>query len=323
MDGAKAGNELFLVRNHFYLGNFQECINQVQKIKSPSVEKDMFLYRSYIGQKQYGIVLDEVKNSSELYPIRLIAEYFSQQDRKAAIVQQVDDYVEKHRGSMDLAWIVAAGTIYFQEGLYENCLRCKENSFQCNSFNRKYIILTYFGDFSIAGEDLESLALSIQSLLKLNRVDLAKKTYETMQKTDEDATLTQLALAWIFMEVGGEKLQDAFYIFQEFSDKYTPTVQLLNGQAVCLIGQEKYEEAESTLREALNKDPNNYDTLINLMALSQQQETGWEIPQRYLTQLRENYRDSPFIREYTKKESDFDTFAQQYAPSKSLNLEAY
>uniref|UniRef100_A0A7G3BA27 Coatomer subunit epsilon n=1 Tax=Lutzomyia longipalpis TaxID=7200 RepID=A0A7G3BA27_LUTLO len=298
MDGAKAGNELFLVRNHFYLGNFQECINQVQKIKSPSEEKDMFLYRSYIGQKQYGIVLDEVKNSSELYPIRLIAEYFSQQDRKAAIVQQVDDYVEKHRGSMDLAWIVAAGTIYFQEGLYENCL-------------------------SIAGEDLESLALSIQSLLKLNRVDLAKKTYETMQKTDEDATLTQLALAWIFMEVGGEKLQDAFYIFQEFSDKYTPTVQLLNGQAVCLIGQEKYEEAESTLREALNKDPNNYDTLINLMALSQQQETGWEIPQRYLTQLRENYRDSPFIREYTKKESDFETFAQQYAPSKPLNLEAY
>uniref|UniRef100_A0A1B0CH75 Coatomer subunit epsilon n=1 Tax=Lutzomyia longipalpis TaxID=7200 RepID=A0A1B0CH75_LUTLO len=297
MDGAKAGNELFLVRNHFYLGNFQECINQVQKIKSIRGE-GYVLYRSYIGQKQYGIVLDEVKNSSELYPIRLIAEYFSQQDRKAAIVQQVDDYVEKHRGSMDLAWIVAAGTIYFQEGLYENCL-------------------------SIAGEDLESLALSIQSLLKLNRVDLAKKTYETMQKTDEDATLTQLALAWIFMEVGGEKLQDAFYIFQEFSDKYTPTVQLLNGQAVCLIGQEKYEEAESTLRGALNKDPNNYDTLINFMALSQQQETGWEIPQRYLTQLRENYRDSPFIREYTKKESDFETFAQQYAPSKPLNLEAY
>uniref|UniRef100_A0A1L8DVI1 Coatomer subunit epsilon n=1 Tax=Nyssomyia neivai TaxID=330878 RepID=A0A1L8DVI1_9DIPT len=298
MDGPKAGNELFLVRNHFYLGNFQECINQVQKIKNPSAEKDMFLYRSYIGQKQYGIVLDEVKNTSDIYPIRLIAEYFSQQDRRPAIVQQIDDYVDKHRGSMDLAWIVAAGTIYFQEGLYENCL-------------------------SIAGEDLESLALSIQSLLKLNRVDLAKKTYETMQKTDEDATLTQLALAWIFMEVGGEKLQDAFYIFQEFSDKYTPTVQLLNGQAVCQIGQEKYEDAESTLREALNKDPNNYDTLINLINLAQQQETGWEIPQRYLTQLRENYRDSPFIREYTKKEDDFEMLCKQYAPSKTINLDAY
>ncbi|XP_055711779.1 coatomer subunit epsilon [Phlebotomus papatasi] len=298
MDGSKAGNELFLVRNHFYLGNYQECINHVQKIKTASLEKDMFLYRSYIGQKQYGIVLDEVKKDSELYPIRLVAEYFTQIDRRPAILQQVDDFVDKNRGSMDPIWIVAAGTIYFQEGMYENCL-------------------------SIAGEDLESLALSIQCLLKLNRVDMARKTYETMQKTDEDATLTQLALAWIFMEVGGEKLQDAFYIFQEFSDKYSPTVPLLNGQAVCLIGQEKYEEAESTLREALNRDPNNYDTLINLMALAQQQETGWEIPQRYLTQLRENYRDSTFIREYTKKETDFETLSLQYAPSKSLDLEAF
>lgn len=267
-------------------------------MQTASVEKDMFLYRSYIGQKQYGIVLDEVKKDSELYPIRLVAEYFTQIDRRPAIVQQIDDFVDKNRGSMDPIWIVAAGTIYFQEGMYENCL-------------------------SIAGEDLESLALSIQCLLKLNRVDMARKTYETMQKTDEDATLTQLALAWIFIEVGGEKLQDAFYIFQEFSDKYSPTVPLLNGQAVCLIGQEKYEEAESTLREALNRDPNNYDTLINLMALAQQQETGWEIPQRYLTQLRENYRDSPFIREYTKKETDFETLSLQYAPSKSLDLEAF
>ncbi|GAB0093303.1 Coatomer subunit epsilon [Sergentomyia squamirostris] len=299
MEGAKAGNELFLVKNHFYLGNYQECINQVRKIKTASPEKDIFLYRSYIGQKQYGVVLDEVRKDSDLYPIRLIAEYFTEPDRRQVLVQQVDEYVEKNQGSLDLVWIITAGTIYFNEGLYENCL-------------------------SVAGDDLESLTLSIQCLLKLNRVDLAKKTYDTMQKTDEDATLTQLALAWIFMEVGGEKLQDAFYIFQEFSDKYSPTVQLLNGQAVCQIGQEKYEEAEATLREALNRDPNNYDTLINLMALAQQQEeTGWEIPQRYLTQLRENYRDSPFIREYTKKEADFNTLSSQYAPSKSVNLEAY
>ncbi|XP_059609371.1 coatomer subunit epsilon [Phlebotomus argentipes] len=298
MDGHKAGIELFLVRNHFYLGNYQECINQVQKVKTPSQEKDMFFYRSYIGQKQYGIVLDEVKKDSEIYPIRLIAEYFTQVDKRPALVQQVDDYVEKNRGTLDPAWIITAGTIYFQEGLYENYL-------------------------SIAGEDLESLALSIQCLLKLNRVDLAKKTYETMQKTDEDATLTQLALAWIFMEVGGEKLQDAFYIFQEFSDKYSPTVTLLNGQAVCQIGQGKYEDAEATLREALNRDPNNYDTLINLISLAQQQETGWEIPQRYLTQLRENYRESPYIKDYTKKEADFDILALQYAPSKPLNLEAF
>jgi len=258
------------------------------------IERDVFLYRAYTAQGKFGVVLDEVRQSSpgEVQAIRILADYLQSPSKKETILKQL----ETKLNSSDFSeyFLLIASTIYFHEQDYDSALRCLHQS-----------------------QALESGALSVQIYIAMDRLDLARKELKGMQDIDEDATLTQLATAWFTLAVGGEKAQDAYYIFQELADKYTPTVMLLNGQAASYMQMGKFEDAESQLQEALERDSNNASTLINMAVLSQHLGKSQEVSNRYVSQLKDSNYSHRFTKDYFAKEKDFDRIVSQYAPSVS------
>ncbi|XP_011501777.1 PREDICTED: coatomer subunit epsilon isoform X2 [Ceratosolen solmsi marchali] len=255
------------------------------------MNRDVFLYRAYIAQRKFRIVLDEIKDTSpsELLPLKLLAEYFAHPEHRDKILSAIDKAtIEENCRSHN--YMIVAATIYYHENNLESALRVLHKA-----------------------ENLECSALSVQIYLKMDRLDLAVKEVKTMQESDDDATLTQLALAWVNLAIGRDKYQEAYYIFQEMIDKYSSTTMLLNGKATSLILQQKYEDAEIVLQESLEKDSNNPDTLINMIVLSQHMGKPYEVANRYLTQLKDSHMEHPFVKDYLQKELEFQRLAAEYS----------
>ncbi|KAG6502202.1 hypothetical protein ZIOFF_042091 [Zingiber officinale] len=125
-----------------------------------------------------------------------------------------------------------------------------------------------------------------------------------MQQIDEDHTLTQLANAWLDLAVGGSKIQEAYLIFQDFSEKYG---MVLNGKAVCCIHMGRFDEAESLLLEALNKDAKDAETLVNLVVCSLHLSKP---STRFLNQLKLSHPDHMLPKRLAAAEDNFDRAVQ-------------
>jgi len=289
-------DELFDIKNAFFTGNYQTCVNECQKLKLTDSElaadRDVFMYRAFLALKKFRVVLEEVGPGSKplLAPLALLAQFLSNPARRDEIVSKVDDLMAGDVDVTNYVQLVVAGTIYLGADQPESALKALHPS-----------------------DHLECIALRVQALLSIHRPDLARKELKTMQEKDEDATLTQLAQAWTNLAQGGEKIQEAYYIYQEMIDKLGSTALLLNGQAATFLAQGKYAEAEAALGEASEKDPNNPDTLVNMIVLAHHQGKQPEVSNRYLSQLKDMDPGHSFVVKLQQKEADFDRMVAQYA----------
>lgn len=280
-----APDHLFNLRNNFYLGAYQAAINNSDLPNlSPddAVERDCIVYRSYIALGSYQLVISEIDDSAAtaLQAVKLLALYLSSPDNKESTISSLKEWlVDSAIGSNSTLRLIA-GSIFMHEEDFNEALK-----------------------HTNAGGTMELHALNVQIFLKMHRSDYAERQLRIMQQTDEDHTLTQLANAWLNLAVGGSKIQEAYLIFQDFSEKYPMTGLILNGKAVACMQMGQFDEAETLLLEALNKDAKDPETLANLVVCSLHLGKS---SSRYLSQLKLSSPDHILVKRASSAEDNFE-----------------
>lgn len=258
------------------------------------------LYRSYVAQGKYNLVINDISEANAEGPlkaVRLLAVYLNakqknQTDICETTLQQAMQLLEEGANRVEQTVQVAVATILVHDGKTDEALKV------LHSRTKK----------------LECTALAVQIYLQMDRVDLARKEVAHAKSWAEDALLLQLMEAWVGLRVGGEKYQEAFYIFEEFGQTNTePSIKVLNGQAAANIALGRYPEAESVLMEALNKNSDDPETLINMIVCANLTGKPTDVVNRYISQLREAAPHHAFLQELDLKSNAFDQAAAKFA----------
>jgi len=265
----------------------------LSRIQGPlRTERDQFIYRSYIALGQYDPVISEVRDdmATPLQACRLLAMYLGKPENKDIVLTTLEVFLQDPESGNNPTLGVIAATIYLHEGELKKA---------CQAVHQ--------------GVTLEQLIMLVQIYLRLGRPDLAMEQARQMGRVDEDASLTQLALAWTYLATGGSRMSEAAYIFEELMDKFSPSVMLLNGAACAKMKMGQYEAAESHLVDAASKNQNDADTLVNLIACYQHLDKPEDFTNRYINQLKMIAPTHPYVQSLATVEGAFQRVAESYA----------
>lgn len=293
--------ELFPVRNSLYLGDYGRALSKANTTNigndpDKRIELDTLVYRSHIGLGQYDLVLGDIKDKKDtpvaLRAVRILAQYLKERNSKVAF-KQLENLLEDQATGNDATLLVVASTINMHEGNESEALKLLHNP-----------------------TTLELASLQVRTLLRINRVDLAEQALKRMNEMNDEATITKLTTAYVNLAKGGsDMIEEAQVFFQELNEKFENTIVLLNGLALCHMQNNRWTEAEKLLSNALSKNPNDADTLVNLVVVEQHQQASNAnntLSNRKVSQMRALNPDHYWIADVTRMNQEFDEQAVKY-----------
>ncbi|TGJ79200.1 hypothetical protein E0Z10_g9563 [Xylaria hypoxylon] len=232
MDPYSAEGELINIHNHFHQGQFQEVIDfDTSSLSSENeVPARVLVQRARIALGQAKHVLADVKGET------------SQPERRARAIEELAQSAGDNQTVQVLGGIVLQAAGKSDEAL---ALLSKHSG------------------------SIDATTLITQIHLQQNRTDLAVKEVAAARRWAQDSLLVNLAESWVGLRLGGDKYQQAFYVFEELAQApATSSIVTLVSQAVCELHLGRVEEAQSALEQALQKQPDYADAIANLLVLT-------------------------------------------------------
>ncbi|CAG7560107.1 unnamed protein product [Fusarium equiseti] len=293
MDPYSTEGELINIHNYFHQGQYQEVVDFDTSSFSPdnALPARVLVLRARLALGQAEDVLAEVKGESEpeLQALGALAE--SNLGKTDSAVETIEKLASSAADNTTVQ--VIGGTVLQAAGKSEEALA---------------LLTQHQGS-------LDAVSLIVQIQLQQNRTDLALKEVSAARRWAQDSLLVNLAESWVGLRVGGEKYQQAFYVYEELAQApSTSSVRSLVSQAVCELHLGRTEEAQAALEQALEKDANNADAIANLLVLnviagSQSDE---------LTQKLQSAKpDHQYLADLEEKSALFDRAATKYSPKVS------
>ncbi|KAG6085317.1 hypothetical protein E4U15_001284 [Claviceps sp. LM218 group G6] len=288
MDPYSAEGELINIHNHFHQGQYDQVVDFDTSAFSAenALPARVLVLRARIALGQAEDVLAEVKGESEsdLEVIGAFAEYTL--GKTDVALETVEKLASSAADNVTVQ--VIGGTVLQAAGKSEAALA---------------LLSQHQGS-------LEAVALIVQIHLQQNRTDLALKEVVSARSWAQDSLLVNLAESWVGLRVGGEKYQQAFYVFEELAQApATASIRSLVSQAVCELHLGRLEEAQAALEEALSKDGQNADAIANMLVL---QVVSGRDDSQYVELLKKVDPKHQLLVDMEEKSALFDQAAMRY-----------
>ncbi|KFZ06671.1 hypothetical protein V501_07188 [Pseudogymnoascus sp. VKM F-4519 (FW-2642)] len=290
MDPFSSEVELVDLRDHFAAGRFQEVVDYDTAILSPEnkVPAHILALRAKVALGEAKEALEEIKDAEsgpEYSAVKAYAEHAVGKTKDA--LKAAEELVASNPDNATVQLL--AGSVLQSEGKTEEALA---------------LLSQHQGN-------LEAVALIVQIHLQQNRTDLALKEVLAAKKWAQDNLLINIAESWVALRVGGEKYQEAFYVFEEIAQAPSGAATLaLLSQAVSEIHLGRFEEAEAALSQAIKQFPENADVIANMAVLSI---LSGKDRSEYVQSLQKLDPEHPYIKGVEEKSDLFDKAASKFA----------